>query len=362
MLKSFTARNFRCFRDLTVEPLARVNLIAGKNNAGKTALLEAIFLHLGPSNPQLPLVINALRGVHQVSADPDRIWGALFRGKETDASVELSSTDVVGVVRTLRLRLTESETVRAVPASETTVPSNGGALQTQGAGPATTALGARDLLLEYEDTAGGKGTSRAFVAANEVKLQQARLGPLPVAIFRSTRDPSAHDEIDMFSRLEERGEVGAILGALRLLEPRLQRLSVLVSAGVPMVWGDVGMGRLLPLAFMGEGMMRLLATLLTIARAAGGAVLVDEIENGIHYSVMQDVWRAIGEAARRNDTQVFATTHSYECIAAAHEAFGDSEPYDLRVHRLERVDDEIRSVTLDQEMLEGVLASGWEVR
>jgi AAA15 family ATPase/GTPase len=47
MLRSFTIKNFRCFKDLTVEPLERVNLIAGANNVGKTALLEAIFMFIG---------------------------------------------------------------------------------------------------------------------------------------------------------------------------------------------------------------------------------------------------------------------------------------------------------------------------
>src|SRR5947209_6792089 len=65
MFRSFTIKNFRCFRDLTISSLERVNLIGGKNNVGKTALLEAIFLHVGPNSPQLPWVLNAHRGIEQ---------------------------------------------------------------------------------------------------------------------------------------------------------------------------------------------------------------------------------------------------------------------------------------------------------
>jgi len=47
MYQSFHVKNFRCFDDLQLNDLARVNLIAGKNNTGKTSLLEALFLHAG---------------------------------------------------------------------------------------------------------------------------------------------------------------------------------------------------------------------------------------------------------------------------------------------------------------------------
>ena len=45
MYKSFRVKNFRCFKDLQINDLGRVNLIAGKNNTGKTALMEAMYLH-----------------------------------------------------------------------------------------------------------------------------------------------------------------------------------------------------------------------------------------------------------------------------------------------------------------------------
>ena len=67
MYTYFKVKNFRCFQELEFDDLARVNLIAGVNNVGKTALLEAIFLH-GGNNPKLGTVINALRGFDQIDA------------------------------------------------------------------------------------------------------------------------------------------------------------------------------------------------------------------------------------------------------------------------------------------------------
>ena len=110
-------------------------------------------------------------------------------------------------------------------------------------------------------------------------------------------------------------------------------------------------------------MSRLLSHLLAIAEAKNGIALLDEIENGLHYAALPGVWKAIADAARRSNTQVFATTHSLECVSAAHEAFKESDTYDLRVHRIDLEDDGMHRVaTFDEENLETALDQNWEVR
>jgi AAA15 family ATPase/GTPase len=113
---------------------------------------------------------------------------------------------------------------------------------------------------------------------------------------------------------------------------------------------------------MGEGMARLASLVLAIGNAQGGVVLVDEIENGLHHSILPQVWQAIDKVSRQFATQVFATTHSLECITAAHQAFSESEHYAFRLHRLERVQDTIRAITYDQEALAAAIDTGLEVR
>jgi AAA15 family ATPase/GTPase len=122
------------------------------------------------------------------------------------------------------------------------------------------------------------------------------------------------------------------------------------------------MQRLIPLPVMGGGIVRLTRLSLYIGNAPKGVVLVDEVENGIHYSVMDKVWKAIGEAARRFDAQVFATTHSRECIVAAHKAFTENGSYDFRLHRLEKVNKAISVITYDQKSLAAAIDTGLEVR
>ncbi len=65
---------------------------------------------------------------------------------------------------------------------------------------------------------------------------------------------------------------------------------------------------------MGDGMWRMLAMAIAITHCKGGFLLVDEIDTGLHHTVMSDMWKLIFNAAKRFDVQVFATTHSYDCV------------------------------------------------
>ena len=147
--------------------------------------------------------------------------------------------------------------------------------------------------------------------------------------------------------------------ALRIVEPRLQSVEDISASGNPMIWGDVGLSELVPLSAMGEGMTHIARIVLAISSAPGGIVLVDEIENGIHHSIMTKVWAVVAEAAKQFDTQVFATTHSFECFEAAH----DTLKGEWHFHRLDRTSDgSIRCVTFDTEDVKAAVRHGLEVR
>ena len=115
---------------------------------------------------------------------------------------------------------------------------------------------------------------------------------------------------------------------------------------------------------MGEGMRRLTSLLLAISTTRDGVVFIDEIENGLHFGVQGGVWKAIAEAAREYNVQIFATTHSYEMIFAAHKAFLVDEPYDFRLHRLHRSTKtgEITPTTFNRFTMSAALDAEAEVR
>ncbi len=154
-------------------------------------------------------------------------------------------------------------------------------------------------------------------------------------------------------------EDGPVLSALKIIEPRLVSVTDNSIAGDPIIVGDIGKPKLVPLSVMGKGMNQVVGLILKLVAAKGGVALIDEVENGIHHSVQSDVWAAVDEAARQSDTQVFAATHSLECVRAAHKAINADR---LRLHRLQKKDGEIHCVTYSPEEIQSVFDFNFEVR
>ena len=101
---------------------------------------------------------------------------------------------------------------------------------------------------------------------------------------------------------------------------------------------------------------------LAMTDASGGFLLVDEIANGLHYSVHHDLWRTILQGTRENNVQVVATTHSFSCVRGLAAACAESNGIDCILVRLEREAAETRVVTYDQDELEIAAEQGIEVR
>jgi len=364
MYKSFRVSNFRCFQELTLDSLERVNLVGGANNVGKTALLEALFVHCGRYSPELALRVNAFRGIEFVSLRPDASreapWDSLFADFDTMKEIEIvgemepagrelvflkalrEPEDLAGISK-----FEQHEAAEAPAKPENVMPSSGFA---------------RVLELRYEGSQ-RKGRNLMILDHKGVHLEPVPPPPPFPAFFHParTRVP-AKDQVQRFSNLQKSGKSDVLLKVLGLIEPRLSRVEILSDASEPVLHGHIGASRPIPLSAMGGGMVRLTDLVLHIGNAENGVALVDEIENGLHHSVLRKVWQAVGEMAREFNTQVFATTHSFECIEAAHKAFEESESHSFRFLRLERIKGTIRAVTYDRETLAAAIETGMEVR
>ena len=79
-----------------------------------------------------------------------------------------------------------------------------------------------------------------------------------------------------------------------------------------------------PLKTFGDGLNRVFGIILSLCNARNGVLLIDEIENGLHYSVQTAVWRTLFRLARDMNVQVFATSHSWDCVRAFQEAAAES--------------------------------------
>ena len=348
MLKHLQIRNFRGFNNLNINQLSTINLIAGKNNSGKTSLLEALFLLAGAGNAQMALNTNVIRGLEpngMPTGEP--FWKQLFFGLDMGKSIEIKG------VHTLRGRLTLEIVSERQPSTE--VP-----LDRTGRISETNLFDERALAFQYFRGSSKKPTkSRIGMGQQGVEITQ----PATKVPFRATillsRIRNIREDATRLGMLRRQKQGDLLLKALQVVEPKLQSIEDNSSSGTPMIWGDIGWPELVPLSVMGEGMTQIARLVLAIASTPNGVVLVDEVENGLHHSVLPDIWRAVDTAAKQFRTQIFATTHSLECVAAAHESLSTDR---FRLHRLETAGEMSRCVTYEPDSVDAAIRHGLEVR
>ena len=115
---------------------------------------------------------------------------------------------------------------------------------------------------------------------------------------------------------------------------------------------------------MGEGLRRITSLMLAIATTENGIVLIDEIENGLHYSVHVQVWKPSPRPHVNSTCKSLPLHTAYEMIRAAHTAFQGREPFDFRLYRLGRNKDnnDIRVVSYNKEILNATIENNFEMR
>ena len=376
MYTSFNVENFRCFEQLTLKPLARVNLIAGKNNTGKTAFLEALWLHSGPNIPDLGVRLASFRGVQ--GPDPQRLLHDLFHNFDPRRTIRLSSLlEFIEGERDLKIR---SEPLNSVEIP-VPFPNTASAIPRGSQEPDVSALSSSQIILDYTDESGNNYVSTGWWAINQFPTMigpvpgmsmesggmvrnQANMPGRPSAIFLSPRLRSnPQEDLVRFGEAELAGYANNIVDCLKLIDPRINRLATIAAAPAPMLYADIGLERLVPLGFMGDGINRLLSMTLAVCNARDGAILIDEIENGLHHSVLPEAWTNLNRLSQKFNVQVFATTHSYECMMAARDSFNASGDKDLHIHRLSRPEHgPIRAVTYPYDALDFALEHGSDIR
>ncbi len=116
---------------------------------------------------------------------------------------------------------------------------------------------------------------------------------------------------EQYSQLELAGKEHHVLKAIQVIDPSIVELRVMVI-GKPSLYAKRVHESLLPLEFFGDAVIKLTRLTLGFLKHPNGIILIDEIENGIHYTYQKQVWTFIFQLAQQFNVQVFATTHSKE--------------------------------------------------
>ncbi len=386
MYEEFRISNFRNFSTLYIKDLANINLIAGRNNVGKTALLEALFVHAGMRNPELLWRINSFRGLGLVvdlspnSAPP---WDNAFHNFNLAKEIALSAV-INNLGRKLEITIAVSQSHADIDSSIKSVFDQSDKHHANSANSTYGTHVAPNDIVSYRprmslqlrtvfkdvnsnDTQSSKYS--LLVDSSGIRVEPQPPQPDFVAIFLGPRVRSPHDA-ERYTKLAVDGQQEILLNALKIIEPRLEKIELLQFGGNPTLFGKLaGIQKLVPLPLMGEGISHIASMVLSMSAARNGIVLIDEIESGIHYSVLESFWSAVANISSIFNVQVFATTHSLECIQSASKVFsGLEDKRAFALYRLERVaykdalPEQVRAVRFGVEELHTALEHGWEVR
>lgn len=359
MINALTIRGFKGFTHLDLPYLNRITLLGGRNNAGKTSVLEALFTLFDRLNPQMMLRQYAWRNVESLPLDPASVWSPFFTGYDLSRDIRMHAV-INGRQERMALHFNPNYSQQTVFAE----PSGPGGLVPLIQTDAPTAITA-SLDIRYQTEGMPEQLSHITLRGNTLQYTAENIdvfSPHLVAII-GTRIPESQNELaTRFGQLDVVGKQDVVVDFLRIMEPDLKSLTVIATGNLSMVYGDVGLPRKIPISYMGDGMFRLLTIITYMATLPGGILLVDEVENGIHHSVMAQVWAAIARASLEFDCQVIATSHSYECLQAAVQGLEGESEEEFGYIRLDKKAGAVTAKRFDYALLEAALASNLEVR
>ena len=318
MIKSFSVENFRCFAKISLSDLRRVNVVVGKNAAGKTALPEAIKLGL-EATPSVVPWLNANRGIPffvPPNVNNEQFQGAFldfFHRFDPRATISTIVTDSLGKTGQLLVRFDPLQAVTIQPAigfkPGTTGPSGI---------PLPPAMTIVPLAFARKDFKGQGST--LFVTLNQngqLQLQTGKALGLVSGFFSGSNVGNPMENAVWLSNLRIAKSDQEVIEALHLHFPFIKDVTPEIYMGVQTIYADIpSLPRKLPLSMISGGISRLFTLMLAIVTHKGGVVLIDEVENGIYYDQYPQVWRTLYELAAHHDTQLFVSSHSIDCLKA----------------------------------------------
>ena len=361
MLNSLGIRNYRNLKELTINSLGRVNLVTGKNNTGKSTLLEAIAIYATKGDLSL---------IYQLLEE---------RGESFNANTQNSVQTIVKTLSSMFTnRIAGFDTADAISIGN---PKDIVSLKF-----------VKFIFETHKDEVGIKSITRKFLQ-NDTEIQDYKIGfeiksnnglyalPLdyetkfgfghnPHSVNKSvqyirTRNVTRDINGNLFDSIALTDKEQYVIDALKIIEPLTERIAFIDenSNGRSAVIKLSNSQQILPLQSMGDGINRILTIILAMVNSDNGYLLIDEFENGLHYTVQEKLWEIIFLLSKRLNIQVFATTHSEDCINGFQRVLNNSD--DLLAGKLVRLDNKngvIKQVEFDANELKIANSQNIEIR
>jgi hypothetical protein len=377
MITQLEIKNFRGFSEYKIEDVGQVNLLVGTNNCGKTSILEAVHLLKSQGNQQNLASVLLYRGeqIQTETKEHDKVIYAdlrrLFHGFRLTPQSKFTIIAYDKKIKETSFDQTERLSIYMKLSNEP--------------GLFDLTLGATEHYQLYGEWKNGEARKNWLIFINEDGglITAPHNISVPDNFFEKeddTRDAtseflyssslSTKELVVMFEKIVLTPEEDLVLDAVRIIEPEIIRLASL--GGSSLSYGDHTRGGIIvksskweeriPIGSFGDGIWRLLGLILSLVAAKNGTLLIDEIDTGLHHTVLSKMWKLICTTARKLNVQVFATTHSSDCWKtladnAVEEEFADMP---IRIHRINK--DKESAVTFTNREMHLALNRELEVR
>ena len=317
MINSIEIEGYRGFDRFEMADLGLVNLLVGRNNSGKTSVLEAIYLLTSKGDPAAIWQLLWKRGEQlpeerpRPEAGPELDVCHLFYGHDLHigSKIVLSAKNQ-SPKRSLEFEIAEptaKERERLVfPRFSLVMHIKGSQMQAPGLLPITRKGGLSSEVFEMPRR------MRSRFSDDSERAQ-----------YITTDSMTPQELTKMWDKIVLTPNESLALNAMKFLDPSIERIAAQsmgeyfnVSRGGFKV-KQSGRDQPIPIGSLGDGMWRMLAMAVAISYskgAEGGVLLVDEIDTGLHYTAMEEMWRLLYNAAKSFGVQIFATTHSSDCV------------------------------------------------
>ena len=305
---NLTIRGFRGLRDLTLDHLGAFNILVGANDVGKTSILESVFLLSGFANLLLPVQVQNFRSF---LVNDIRDLSSLFHRLTVDDPLKLIATSSHPPERRTLTVSTPYDSQAAVDATSKRG-GNGVGVRSR----SSSSIPRRSRALRYDATVQrGEDSEITFSGALTMKgdtfdatiTPESAVDDIIPARFITV---GAQYDSDIVADVIVNKKSDALVRYLKIINPRVEA----IAADAKSVYLDIGLKQMLPLNMFGSGMVRA-AHIISLCITGGQRILlIDEIENGLHYKAIGPLLAVLLTLSREQGIQIFATTHSWELL------------------------------------------------
>src|SRR6266496_181697 len=343
MLTSLHVENFRCFKNLDLADFGLINVVVGKNSAGKTALLESIFL--GGGGPELPALFRTWRGVTgvippiQTKAAYEAFWEDLFFRFNSDLTIKVKLLGTPENTRSTKIFYDKTSRAQVIsPGPKDTKPPIGFSGYSDETRRLTSdASTIVPLVFEVTDASGTPYRLTAEVSETGQLVINPASRPMGAhtLFYVATLLSSPASLASLFSDLSLRHQERNVVETFREVFPQVTDFSVLTPSGLSGLYATIpNLKEKIAIGLISAGMQKLVALLLSITTQRNGVVLIDEIEDGFYYQIFPKVWESIIAFCKEYNTQLFTSTHSAEFLRVLGSMI-KKNPDDFRLLRAE---------------------------